>query len=145
MPVCENAIDALSYKPYAILHSHAGKTVQVGNTDAEGRLALADAMSYVQSKFKPTTMIDVATLTGACVVALGEYAAGLFSNDLVLQRQLLNASQRSGERCWSMPILSEHDAELKSHFADMSSTGKVSCIASMPHHRRHRRRRIASS
>jgi leucyl aminopeptidase len=125
IPVCENAIDANAYKPHAILHSHFGHTVEVGNTDAEGRLALADAISYVQAKHQPNTMIDVATLTGACVVALGEYAAGLFSNNNALRLQLETAGNRTFERCWPMPIFAEHDAELKGMFADMRSIGKV--------------------
>ncbi len=79
--LAENAVDANSYKPSDILTSLKGKTVEVGNTDAEGRLCLIDTMTYVQRKYKPTHMIDLATLTGACVVALGEHTAGLFTND----------------------------------------------------------------
>jgi leucyl aminopeptidase len=122
--VAENAIDSLAYKPHAIIRSHKGLTVEIGNTDAEGRLALADALSYGQQRHRPHTVIDLATLTGACVIALGEYSAGLFTNSSALKEGLLSASHARGERLWHMPIFPEHKEELKgaSH-ADLQSTG----------------------
>lgn len=122
--LAENAVDAHSYKPHAILRSYKGLTVEVGNTDAEGRLCLADALTWVQKVHGPQTVVDVATLTGACVVGLGEYAAGLFGNDDSLGSELAAAGAVVDEMCWPMPILREHAAELKSKFADSSSTGK---------------------
>lgn len=125
--LAENAIDALAYKPKSILQSLKGPTVEVGNTDAEGRLCLADAMTYVQQQYRPKALVDVATLTGcviaccpaacqpervsrtgwcrACVVALGEYAAGLFSNQEELGEAIKAAGAREGEVCWPLPIL----------------------------------------
>jgi leucyl aminopeptidase len=84
MGFAENAIDSKSYKPGDIITSRKGLTVEIGNTDAEGRLVLADTFTYVQDKFKPKVLIDLATLTGACMVALGQDTAGLFSNDETL-------------------------------------------------------------
>jgi len=124
LSVAENSISEKAYKPGAILKSYSGKTVEVGNTDAEGRLVLADALSYTQEIYKPKTVIDVATLTGACVVGLGEYAAGLFSNKSELQKELCDAGSEVLERCWPMPIYPEHTEELDSTVADTSSTGK---------------------
>lgn len=123
-PFAENAISEKSYKPGCIVKSYSGKTVEVGNTDAEGRLVLADSLSYIQDKYKPATIIDLATLTGACVVALGEYAAGLFSNSEALRGQIASAGGEVHERCWPMPIFPEHTAELESNFADIKSIGK---------------------
>jgi len=123
LALAENAIGPNAQKPLTILHSAKG-SVEVANTDAEGRLALADAFSYVQKHHKPTVLVDMATLTGACVVALGEYAAGLFSNSDRLQQQLVASGTRVFERVWPLPILPEHTEELKATFADMRSTGK---------------------
>jgi leucyl aminopeptidase len=121
----ENAIDALSYKPHCILRSHKGITVENGNTDAEGRLVLADALSYVQQRRKPHTIIDLATLTGACVIALGEPLGGAFSNSKALREALIGVGASTHERLWPMPILAEHRAELTgTPFADVKSTGE---------------------
>jgi leucyl aminopeptidase len=124
LALAENAIGPAAVKPHAIVSSHKGISVEIGNTDAEGRLVLADALSYVQRRYAPARIVDTATLTGACVVALGEYAAGLFSNDDALSAALRGAGERAGERAWPMPILDEHDAELEGHFADVRSIGK---------------------
>jgi leucyl aminopeptidase len=123
--VAENAMDANSYKPHSIIRSHKGLTVQIGNTDAEGRLVLADALSFGQQRCKPHTVLDMATLTGACIVALGEYAAGLFSNNAALRQGLQAAADASSERLWALPIFPEHRAELRdgAGMADLSSTG----------------------
>ena len=123
LALAENAIDALSYKPHAVIATHIG-SVQIGNTDAEGRLCLADAMTFVQTNYNPTHVVDIATLTGACVVALGEYAAGLFTNSSKLAAELQDASHSGYERLWRLPILREHQAELKGDQSDFSSTGK---------------------
>ena len=122
--LAENAVGPAAVKPHAIVTSHKGLSVEIGNTDAEGRLVLADALSYVQRRWAPARIVDAATLTGACVVALGEYAAGLFGNDEALMAELREAGARVGERAWPMPILDEHDAELEGHFADVRSIGK---------------------
>eukprot|EP00042_Codosiga_hollandica_P057325 m.846185 g.846185 ORF g.846185 m.846185 type:complete len:515 (-) comp59556_c0_seq9:90-1634(-) len=124
LALAENCIGSRAYKPHAIIKSHKGLTVEIGNTDAEGRLALADALSFTQAKYKPHTVIDLATLTGACVVGLGEYAAGLFSNDDALAKALAEAGDAVHERLWRLPILPEHEEELKNVYADTSSTGK---------------------
>ena len=122
--VAENAIDAHSFKPHNILRSHRGLTVEIKNTDAEGRLVLADALSYAQMRHSPHTIIDLATLTGACIVALGEYAAGLFTNNASLTDALLVASRARHERLWALPIFPEHEEEIKgTAFADLQSTG----------------------
>lgn len=123
--LAENAISRDAFKPHAILRSRSGKTVEVGNTDAEGRLVLADALSYVQDTYDPCTMVDMATLTGACVVALGEYTAGLFSNDKNLSSELVSLGDESFERCWPLPLLQEYTDEIKSgsEFADLRSIG----------------------
>ena len=124
--LAENAVAAEAYKPYSILTSMKGSTVRVGNTDAEGRLCLADAMTWVQREHRPAVLLDVATLTGACVVGLGEYAAGLFTNDgdrEELARSVEAAGASVGERLHRLPLYPEHKAELKSDIADICSTG----------------------
>jgi len=132
LAVAENAVGPNSYKPGDVFRSHAGKTVEITNTDAEGRLVLADAISYLQSKFKPSRLIDMATLTGGIVVALGEDATGLFSNNDDLARSLYKAGERTHERVWRMPLYPEYKEMLKSSIADMkNSAGRkaTSCTA----------------
>jgi leucyl aminopeptidase len=122
--VAENAIGSLAYKPKSIIKSHKGLTVEIGNTDAEGRLVLADALSLCQQRHKPHTIIDMATLTGACIIALGEYAAGLFTNNASLSAALVKAGEKRGERLHPMPIFPEHREEIKSSsMSDLVSTG----------------------
>ena len=122
--VAENAIGSRAYKPKNIIRSHKGLTVEIGNTDAEGRLVLADALSFGQSRHRPHTVVDLATLTGACVVGLGEYAAGLFSNNEALRAGLLDAGAARFERLHAMPIFPEHREELRaSTMSDLQSTG----------------------
>ena len=131
LAVAENSVDAHSIKPHTILHTVKG-SVEIGNTDAEGRLALADAFTYVQRYYHPHTIIDVATLTGACVVALGEQIGGLFSNDRTLAALLLSASVRSAEPLHQLPIHQSHVDGLKRQYADFGSTGKGkggACVA----------------
>ena len=129
LAIAENAIDADSFYPLQIVKGMDGRTVEVGNTDAEGRLCLADAITWTQETYNPPTMIDMATLTGACVVALGEYAAGVFTNEKganVVTPALSSAAQRVKERVHPLPILPEHRKEILegSEHADLSSTGQ---------------------
>lgn len=112
--IAENAISSRSYKPGDILKSMKGLTVEIGNTDAEGRLVLADTFTYVQREFKPTEMIDLATLTGACMVALGSETAGLFSNNDEIASSLLKSGTKVFEPLWRLPITQEHRDAMKS-------------------------------
>jgi leucyl aminopeptidase len=109
-------------KPGDILTSAAGKTVEILNTDAEGRLILCDALTYAE-RFEPSSVIDIATLTGACVVALGHIVAGLFSNSDGLARELLSAGENSYDRAWHMPLLDDYHEALASNFADFANIG----------------------
>lgn len=120
----ENAISSRSYKPHDILTSLKGLTVEVGNTDAEGRLVLGDVFTYVQRKLQPTVMVDMATLTGACVVALGEETAGAMGNSDALISKLKKAGESVDEQIWHLPITEEHKEALKSKVADLSNTGE---------------------
>jgi leucyl aminopeptidase len=123
LALAENAIGSNSYKPLDIITSLKGKTVEIGNTDAEGRLCLADALTYTQTLHKPSKIIDLATLTGACVVALGEETAGGFgSPDLV--SKLSRAGRFYQEEVWHLPINKEHERSIKGKVADLSNTGK---------------------
>ncbi len=122
-PIAENCIDAHSYKPGDVYHSHSGKTVEITNTDAEGRLILADAMSYAVEHLHPSCMIDVASLTGAIVIALGEEIAGLFAADDVLSKELMSASSAVGELLWAMPVHDDYRESMKSEIADLINSG----------------------
>jgi len=119
-PVVENAVGTKSYKPGTILDSYLGKTVEIGNTDAEGRLALADAMAYVVKNYKPDRIVDFATLTGAVVAALGEDYAGLFSTDKVADK-IIEAGDYVGEKVWRMPLPEDYNELLKSKIADLNN------------------------
>jgi leucyl aminopeptidase len=121
MPLAENMLSGDAIRPGDIITAYSGKTIEVGNTDAEGRLILADAMAYAIDTFKPDTVIDMATLTGACVVALGEKLAALFTADEALQEALLTASRNTHERCWPMPMPEDYKELLKSDLADTSN------------------------
>ncbi len=121
--LCENMPDGDAYRPGDIIKSMSGQTIEVINTDAEGRLVLADVLWYAQDKFKPKFMINLATLTGAIMVGLGTEYAGLFSNDDVLANDLLEAGQISGEKLWRMPLDKAYDKMIDSQFADMKNTG----------------------
>ncbi|MEW5790478.1 MAG: leucyl aminopeptidase [Pseudomonadota bacterium] len=122
VPSTENLPDGKANKPGDIQQSMAGKTVEILNTDAEGRLILADALTYAQ-RFNPDVVIDVATLTGACVVALGHHAAGLMGNNDRLIKDLLEAGQESGDRAWQLPLWDDYQEQIKSPFADMANVG----------------------
>ncbi|UVW36224.1 leucyl aminopeptidase [SAR92 clade bacterium H455] len=118
----ENMPSADASRPGDIVTSMSGKTIEILNTDAEGRLVLCDALTYVQ-KFKPKTIIDLATLTGAVIGALGNEASGLFSNDDGFAKTLINAGQLSGDRVWQLPLWDDYAKQLKSPFADIANLG----------------------
>ena len=121
--VVENMPDGKAQRPGDIVTSMSGQTIEVINTDAEGRLVLADALWYTQQRFKPKFMIDLATLTGAIMVALGKEHAGLFSNDDKLSRQLGDAGQAEGEKVWRLPMGPAYNKLIDSKFADMKNVG----------------------
>ena len=119
----ENAIDGNAYRPSDVITSMSGKTIEVGNTDAEGRLILCDALTYA-SRFEPQALIDVATLTGACVIALGKYATGVMTKgDDDLARELIAAGETTFDRAWQLPLWDEYQGMLDSQFADVYNIG----------------------
>ncbi len=119
----ENMPDGKAQRPGDIVKTMSGQTIEVINTDAEGRLVLADVLYYVNKRFKPKFMINLATLTGAIIVALGQEYAGMFSNDDKLVERLSKAGEATGERVWRMPLGPEYDKMIDSKFADMKNTG----------------------
>ncbi len=119
----ENMPSATAQRPGDVVKTHSGQTVEVINTDAEGRLVLADLLSYCRERFKPRFMIDLATLTGAIIVSLGHEHAGLFSNEDALAAALVAAGQESGEKVWRMPLGEAYDKLIKSDIADMKNIG----------------------
>jgi leucyl aminopeptidase len=119
----ENMPDGNAQRPGDIVTTMSGQTIEIINTDAEGRLVLADVLHYVNTKYKPKFMIDLATLTGAIMVALGQEYAGLFANDDKLAERLVKAGEATGERVWRMPLGPEYDKMIDSKFADMKNTG----------------------
>ncbi|WP_346839186.1 leucyl aminopeptidase [Microbulbifer sp. SAOS-129_SWC] len=118
----ENMPSGRASKPGDIVTSMSGKTIEILNTDAEGRLVLCDTLTYA-AKYKPKTVIDIATLTGACVIALGNHATGLYANKQGLADKLLAAGERTGDRAWQMPLWDEYQPMLDSNFADMQNIG----------------------
>lgn len=122
IPTVENMPSGTATNPGDIFTSMSGKTIEVLNTDAEGRLILCDAITYSE-RFNPEVVIDIATLTGACVIALGKHATGLLSNHNPLARELLNAGDESGDRAWQLPLWDEYQQQLNSPFADMANIG----------------------
>ncbi len=122
IPAVENMPSGKATRPGDIVTSMSGQTIEVLNTDAEGRLILCDALTYVD-RFKPASVIDVATLTGACVIALGNHAHGLFSNNEELANRLLASGESAGDRAWRLPLWEEYDKQLKTNFADMANIG----------------------
>ena len=119
----ENMISGKAYRPDDILTSLSGKTIEVVTTDAEGRLILADGLTYVQRNFNPRVVIDMATLTGGVVTALGRVRAGLFSNDDILAGQLFQAGEATHERLWRMPLDEDYLAQIKGDDADLRNSG----------------------
>ncbi len=122
MPATENMPGGQATRPGDIVTSMSGQTIEILNTDAEGRLILCDALTYSE-RFEPAAIIDIATLTGACVIALGHVASGLFSNDDQLAEELKAAGQTSWDRVWHMPVWDDYQEQLKSNFADMANIG----------------------
>jgi leucyl aminopeptidase len=120
-PTTDNSIDGLSIKPGDVISSYAGKTIEVLDTDAEGRLILADALAYAVKEYKPDVMIDMATLTGSIVAALGPQAAGLFSKNNELATSLESAGSATGERVWRMPMFDEYHDDMQSDIADIKN------------------------
>ncbi len=119
---CENMPSGSATRPGDVVKSMAGITIEILNTDAEGRLILCDALTYVK-RFQPRSIVDIATLTGACVVALGKHATGLFSNDEALAAELLAAGNEAHDRAWQMPVWDDYQEQLKSNFADVANIG----------------------
>lgn len=119
---CENAISGNAYRPSDIYTAYNGKTVEIGNTDAEGRLVLADTLAYIADKYKPDMMVDIATLTGAAKVALGHHADAVFSNDERVKQKVLQAAERSFERLWPMPLYDEYLDEMKGDTAMLKNS-----------------------
>ena len=120
IPACENMPDGRAVKPGDVVTSMSGQTIEILNTDAEGRLVLCDALTYAE-RFKPRAVIDIATLTGACVVALGGVRSGLFASDESLAQALLDASDSSQDLCWRMPLDDDYAEGLKTNFADVAN------------------------
>lgn len=122
VPAVENMPGGKATRPGDIYKSMSGQTIEVLNTDAEGRLILCDALSYSE-RYKPASVVDIATLTGACVVALGKHASGLMSNHDPLAKALLSAGEKTGDRAWRLPIWDEYQEQINSPFADMANVG----------------------
>lgn len=122
IPACENMPSGTAVKPGDVVTSLSGQTVEILNTDAEGRLILCDALTYAE-RFKPAAVVDIATLTGACVIALGHHRSGLFSPDDALAAELEQAGQAALDPCWRLPLDEEYEEALKSNFADMGNVG----------------------
>src|SRR5262245_39293951 len=119
----ENMPSGTAYRPGDIVTTMSGKTIEVLNTDAEGRVVLADALHYARTQYQPASMIDLATLTGACVVALGKWASGLFGNDEKLIERVRRAGEATGERVWPMPLWDAHKKHVRSKIATVKNTG----------------------
>ncbi len=122
IPTCENMPSGKANKPGDVVTSMSGQTIEILNTDAEGRLILCDALTYAE-RFKPSAVVDIATLTGACVVALGNVNSGLFSKNDALAEALLRAGRESLDTAWRMPLDDAYQEQLKSNFADMANIG----------------------
>lgn len=123
LPSAENLLSANSYRPGDLVRSYSGEFIEILNTDAEGRVVLADAIGFARLRKNPAAIIDVATLTGACVVALGDCAAGLWSNSEPLKTALIAAAKNSGERLWPMPSYPEYDEQIRSEVGRVKNTG----------------------
>lgn len=122
VPACENMPDGRAVKPGDVVTSMSGQTIEILNTDAEGRLILCDALTYA-ARYKPAAVVDIATLTGACVIALGGVRSGMFATDDTLADALLKAGESADDLCWRMPLDEDYAEGLKSHFADVGNVG----------------------
>ncbi|MDY0132149.1 MAG: leucyl aminopeptidase [Desulforegulaceae bacterium] len=123
VPIAENMVSGDAYRPGDVLKSYSGKTIEVLNTDAEGRLLLADALSYTEKLFNPDLIIDAATLTGACMVALGDKIAGVFTDNEKIGEEIVKKGQEINEPCWMLPVFKEYGKRLKSDVADLKNIG----------------------
>lgn len=123
MPLAENLINGKAFKPSDILYSMSGKTIEMLNTDAEGRLLLCDALTYIQKYHKPDILVDIATLTGAAIIALGRTVSAVLTNDNALYERVFNAGEYCGERVWHLPLYDEYRSQLVSDVADIESVG----------------------
>jgi len=121
IPIVENMPSGTATRPGDVIKSYAGKTIEIGNTDAEGRLILIDAMEHALKRFKPDVMVDIATLTGACMVALGDQIAGVFSRDDDLANAIVRAGEKTHERTWRLPLPEDYQELLKSEIADLNN------------------------
>lgn len=130
VPAVENLPSGTADKPGDILRSMSGKTIEVLNTDAEGRLILADALTYVE-RFKPSAVVDMATLTGSVVVALGHEAAGIMANEDALVEELRSCGELAGERVWPLPLFDEYKDQVKGDVADLKNIGKAGAGSSV--------------
>ena len=119
VPACENAVDGKSFKPSDVIGSYSGKTIEIIDTDAEGRLILADGLNYMVKNFQPDVMIDLATLTGSCIATLGYHAAGMFTNNDELAQKLTQAADQTGERLWRLPLWDVYKEDISSDIADV--------------------------
>jgi len=124
IPSCENMVDGSAQKPGDIVKAFNGKTIEIANTDAEGRLILADAIAYAEKTYSPETIIDLATLTGACIVALGFYAAAIVSNDDELSKNLIEAGNASYDRVWPLPFYEEYQDLMDGDITDLKNLSK---------------------
>ncbi len=123
VPAVENMPSSASYKPGDIIKAYNGKTIEIAHTDAEGRLILFDAMAYAKEKYDPCLVVDIATLTGACKVALGEHYAGLFGNSKEFLKKIKEAGETSGDKVWELPLGEEYLKEMKSEVANLKNSG----------------------
>jgi leucyl aminopeptidase len=121
IPIAENSVDACSIRPGDVISSYSGKTIEVIDTDAEGRLILADALSYLIKKYNPETIVDLATLTGNCIQILGSAGAGLFTKNDHLAKELLDAGTSTDEKLWALPLWEEFASEMQSDIADIKN------------------------
>jgi leucyl aminopeptidase len=124
VPSAENMPSARSYRPGDVLGSYKGLSVEIENTDAEGRLILADGLAWTEKNVRPDLLVDVATLTGAIKIALGRYAAGLFSNDDAVAAEIERAGAESGERVWRLPLWDDYDRDIRSDIADVRNVAR---------------------
>ena len=123
----ENMPGSNAQRPGDIVTAYNGKTIEVLNTDAEGRLVLADVLSYVNKNYEPTAILDFATLTGAVLVALGNRASGVLGNNNTLMKEVKKASEVSSEKVWELPLWEEYTREIKGKYADIKKIGRASC------------------
>ncbi len=123
LPLCENMIGPDSYKPGDILKSYSGKSIEVKNTDAEGRVELADALAYTEKKYKPSLIIDIATLTGAALAVFGEYVTAMISNNDKFSNKMFQVGEKTYERVWRMPLYEEYMEEVKGDITDVKNLG----------------------